>query len=103
MVPCIWATRPSHSTLPWFGSGCGIVARPLRIEFAGPFSHLTGGGNARQRIFADEPDCAEFVQLLLESLERYDVALHAYVLMGNHYGLMAEARRANLSRWMIVG
>jgi putative transposase len=40
------------------------------------------------------------VQLLVDSLERYDVALHAYVLMGNHYHLMAETRRANLSRWM---
>jgi REP element-mobilizing transposase RayT len=40
------------------------------------------------------------VQLLVESLERYDVALHGYVLMGNHYHLMAETRRANLSRWM---
>jgi putative transposase len=76
------------------------VARPLRIEFAGALYHLTGRGNARQRIFADETDCAEFVQLLVESLERYDVALHAYVLMGNHYHLMAETRRANLSRWM---
>jgi len=38
--------------------------------------------------------------LLVQSLERYDVALHAYVLMGNHYHLMAETRRANLSRWM---
>jgi putative transposase len=76
------------------------VARPLRIEFEGALYHLTGRGNARQKIFADEADCAKFVQLLVQSLERYDVALHGYVLMGNHYHLMAETRRANLSRWM---
>jgi len=76
------------------------VARPLRIEFEGALYHLTGRGNARQKIFADQADCAKFVQLLVESLERYDVALHGYVLMGNHYHLMAETRRANLSRWM---
>jgi len=76
------------------------MARPLRVEFEGALYHLTGRGNARQRIFADEKDCAKFVQLLIESLQRYDVALHGYVLMGNHYHLMAETRRANLGRWM---
>jgi REP element-mobilizing transposase RayT len=40
------------------------------------------------------------VQLLVESLQRYEVALHGYVLMGNHYHLIAETRRANLGRWM---
>jgi putative transposase len=76
------------------------MARPLRVEFGGALYHLTGRGNARQRIFADEKDCAKFVQLLSESLQRYDVALHAYVLMGNHYHLIAQTRRANLGRWM---
>ena len=76
------------------------MARPLRVEFEGALYHLTGRGNARQRIFADQKDCAKFVQLLRESLQRYDVALHGYVLMGNHYHLIAETRRANLGRWM---
>ena len=76
------------------------MARPLRIEFEGALYHLTGRGNARQRIFADDKDRAKFVQLLIESLQRYDVALHGYVLMRNHYHLIAETRRANLGRWM---
>jgi len=76
------------------------MARPLRVEFEGALYHLTGRGNARQRIFADEKDCAKFVQLLVESLQRYDIMLHGYVLMGNHYHLIAETARANLGRWM---
>ena len=76
------------------------MARPLRREFEGALYHLTGRGNARQRIFANQKDCAKFVQLLIESLQRYDVALHGYVLMGNHYHLIAETCRANLGRWM---
>jgi putative transposase len=76
------------------------VARPLRVEFEGALYHLTGRGNARQKVFADQADCTKFVQLLMESLERYDVVLHGYVLMGNHYHLIAETRRANLGRWM---
>jgi putative transposase len=76
------------------------MARPLRIEFEGTFYHLCGRGNARQSIFVNDGDRAKFLQLLIESVERYDVALHAYVLMGNHYHLIAETRRANLGRWM---
>src|ERR1700730_13560368 len=76
------------------------MARPLRIEFEGALYHVTGRGNAQQRVFADQSDCAKFVQLLVESLGRYQVALHAYVLMGNHYHLIAETHRANLGRWM---
>jgi hypothetical protein len=33
-------------------------------------------------------------------LKRFDVAVLAFVLMGNHFHLMAQTRRANLSRWM---
>jgi REP element-mobilizing transposase RayT len=76
------------------------VARPLRIEFEGALYHLTARGNERQKLFWDDKDCAKFVELLVSSLTRYDVSLHAYVLMGNHYHLIAETRRANLGRWM---
>src|SRR5947199_9784415 len=76
------------------------MARPLRIEFEGALYHVTGRGNARQKVFAYQKDCAKFVQLLVESLGRYEVALHAHVLMGNHYHLIAETHRANLGRWM---
>lgn len=76
------------------------MARPLRIEFAGALYHLTGRGNERQRIFTEEGDCERFLALLEESLRRYSVELHAYVLLGNHYHLLARTLRPNLGRWM---
>lgn len=76
------------------------MARPLRIEYEGALYHLTGRGNRRELIFADETDCQRFVQLLEESLKRYRIVLHAYVLMGNHYHLLAETELGNLGRWM---
>lgn len=42
----------------------------------------------------------EFLKLLEASAKRFDVAVHAFVLMGNHFHLLAQTRRANLSRWM---
>jgi len=67
---------------------CG---RPLRIDW-GALYHLTGQANARGT-FPRQRDCAKFVQFLVDSLERYDVALHAFVLMGNHYHLIARRGR----------
>ena len=76
------------------------MARPLRLEFEDAIYHLLGRGNARQRIFANERDQEEFLNLLEASTKRFDVAVHAFVLMGNHFHLLAQTRRANLSRWM---
>ncbi|MGI8957773.1 MAG: transposase [Chthoniobacterales bacterium] len=76
------------------------MARPLRLEFEGAIYHLLGRGNARQRIFASERDRREFLRLLAASAERFEGAVQAFVLMGNHFHLLAQTRQANLSRWM---
>ncbi len=76
------------------------MARPLRIEYEGALYHLIGRGNRRQAIFERNQDSQRFLDLLGESLGRFDVALHGFVLMGNHFHLLAQTRRANLSRWM---
>jgi REP element-mobilizing transposase RayT len=76
------------------------MARTLRLEFEGALYHLCARGNRRERIFADQKDWQRFVALLKESLGRYQVEIHAYVLLPNHFHLLARTPRANLSRWM---
>ena len=76
------------------------MARPLRLEFEGANYHLLGRGNARQRIFASERDRIEFLKLLATSASRFDAVVHGFVLLGNHFHLLAQTRQANLSRWM---
>ncbi|MBA3961503.1 MAG: transposase [Chthoniobacterales bacterium] len=76
------------------------MARPLRIEYDGALYHLIARGNRRQAIFERDSDSQRFLDLLAQSLARFDVDLHAFVLMGNHFHLLAQTRRANLSRWM---
>jgi len=76
------------------------VARPLRIEFAGAIYHLLARGNGRQPIYENDADRERFLALVEESAARFDVAVHGFVLMGNHFHLLAQTRRANLSRWM---
>lgn len=76
------------------------MARPLRIEIPGAIYHITSRGNAREPIFLDDSDYADFLNLLSLNLKRYNWILHAYCLMGNHYHLLAETPEGNLSRGM---
>lgn len=76
------------------------MARALRLEFEGALYHLCARGNRRARIFADEKDCLRFLALLKESVDRYEVEIHAYVLLPNHFHILARTPKGNLSRWM---
>ena len=76
------------------------MARPLRLEFEEAIYHITARGNRRERIFASDADRTRFLEILARSLARFEVELHAYVLLPNHFHLLVRTRRANLSRWM---
>ena len=76
------------------------MARPLRLEFEGAIYHITARGNRLERIFASDADRARFLEILSRSLPRFEVEFHGYVLLPNHFHLLARTRRANLSRWM---
>jgi REP element-mobilizing transposase RayT len=73
------------------------MSRPLRIEFEGAFYHITARGNERGRIFLIERDFTRFLDRLEQVYERYGVVIHAYVLMSNHYHLLLETPRGNVT------
>jgi len=76
------------------------MARPLRVERAEAWYHVTARGNERRPIFRDDRDRRHFCELLTETTDRFRLALRAYVLMENHYHLMVETQEANLGRAM---
>ena len=76
------------------------MARALRIQFPGAVYHVTSRGDRRNAIFVDNGDRQRFLELLAQGLERFDAVAMAYCLMGNHYHLVLQTRRANLSRLM---
>ena len=76
------------------------MARPPRIERPGAWYHLTSRGIERRLIFTDNRDYAHFIELLPELAGRFGVQIHAYVLMPNHYHLLLETSRPNLSQAM---
>lgn len=76
------------------------MARQLRIEYNGAFYHITSRGNLRDRIFYDDKDRERFLEILERTKERYCYLLHAYALMGNHYHLLIETPKGNISQIM---
>ena len=76
------------------------MARPLRIEYPGALYHVTSRGNARNDIYRDDRDRANFLDIFTEIVKRYNWFCHAYCLMSNHYHLIIETPEANLSSGM---
>jgi putative transposase len=76
------------------------MARPLRLALPGGVYHVISRGNDRQTVFTAENDRALFLDVLAHTVERYTWLCHSYCLMGNHYHLLLETPRANLSLGM---
>lgn len=73
------------------------MARALRIEFPGVVYHVTSRGDRREAIYVDDEDQQRFLALLAQAMNRFEAAVMAYCLMGNHYHLVLHTRHANLS------
>src|SRR5882724_8554912 len=76
------------------------MARPLRILYPNAFYHVTCRGNDRRVIFRDDDDRTRFLERLRSAREIFSVRVHAYVLMSNHFHLIVETPKANLSEFM---
>ena len=76
------------------------MSRPLRIEFEGAVYHVTSRGNRRESIFLDDADRLALLDVIGRAMERFDAAMLAFCLMGNHYHFVLRTRRANLSQVM---
>jgi REP element-mobilizing transposase RayT len=76
------------------------MSRPWRIEFEGALYHLLSRGNEHSDIFVDDKDRGIFLDTVGEMSQRFDIDIFAYVLMNNHYHLLARTRRANLKKAM---
>ena len=77
------------------------MARPPRVELPGVPLHVVQRGNNRLPCFLDDDDRQWYLQCLLQALRRFEVRLHAYVLMGNHVHLLLTPGVAGaLSRMM---
>jgi putative transposase len=77
-----------------------VMARPLRLEFAGALYHITSRGDRREDIFEDDKDREAFLTILGDVCRHHNWICHAYCLMSNHYHLLIETPDGNLSKGM---
>ncbi len=76
------------------------MPRSIRLEYPDALYHVTARGVQQRFIFLDDEDRRLSLRLLARTLIDFDAQVFAYCLMGNHYHLVLQTRRANLSTLM---
>jgi putative transposase len=64
------------------------MPRKPRVSIAGVAEHIIQRGNNRQVIFAQNADMKAYINWLKEYARKFDIAVHAWVLMTNHVHLL---------------
>jgi putative transposase len=72
------------------------MARRPRLELPGIPLHVTQRGVNRGAVFLDDEDRQHYLHLLSEAVRAPALALHAYVLMGNHVHLLMTAAESGV-------
>ena len=75
------------------------MPRKPRIELAG-YHHVINRGVNRSTVFTDDEDYEMFLKIVCKACRAYKVVLHDYCLMSNHFHLLVETQRENLSSLM---
>jgi putative transposase len=67
-----------------------VMARPLRIEFSGALYHVTARGDHGELIYRDDSDRYEWLETVELVCKRFNILVHAYCQMTNHYHVLLE-------------
>jgi REP element-mobilizing transposase RayT len=76
------------------------MSRPLRIDYPNAWHHVMNRARRGQDLFVDKADYQQFIDLLQETTDLFNVNVAAYCLIPTHYHLMLQTPDANLSRCM---
>ena len=75
------------------------MARRPRIEIAG-YYHIVNRGVEQRVVFKESSDYEYFEKLMCNYAKEYDIIIHNYCLMSNHYHILLEIKQTNLSKYM---
>lgn len=76
------------------------MPRPPRIDFPGARHHVMNRGARSEAIFTSDASASDFIGVLSELPGRFGLRVHGYALMPNHFHLMLESTRGELSEGM---
>lgn len=66
------------------------MVRPLRMEGAGCWYHITARGNEGRAMFWEDQDRSEFLRKVAEMMARFPGLRHAFVLLETHSYLLLQ-------------
>ena len=75
------------------------MPRKPRIEISG-YYHIVNRGVEQRIIYKEHKDYEYFIELLRKGTKEFQINLHNYCLMSNHYHLLIEINKQNLSKFM---
>ena len=73
------------------------MARRPRLQIPGAVYHVMSRGNRKGRIFEDDTDRERLLSTIEGASHRYAIRCYAACLMNNHYHLVFDTPRGNLS------
>lgn len=75
------------------------MPRKPRIEIAG-YYHIINRGVEQRVVFKETEDYEYFEEIMCLYAKNYNITIHNYCLMSNHYHLLIELNQENLSKYM---
>ena len=78
----------------------GVMARRPRLRFPGAVYHVMARGNRRLPIFHDVLDRLRFLRIVERATGLYRARVFALCLMGNHFHIVLDTPRGNISETM---
>jgi len=60
------------------------MARPPREDYPGAWHHVMNRGRNHELIFLDDGDAVAFLDAIGDTVERFEIEVHAYSLMMTH-------------------
>jgi putative transposase len=76
------------------------MPRPKRIQFKGAWYHIFNRGINRKTIFYSKYHYLFFIELIKEAINKFNIEIHSYCLMKNHYHLLIHTPNGNIAKAM---
>jgi putative transposase len=80
--------------------GGRVSPRPHRIQAAGAIYHVFSQATGEEMLHRDGADRARFLSLVEQTVGKFGLELHFYVVLGTHHHLLVTTKRPNLATAM---
>ena len=74
--------------------------RPHRLQAADATYHVFAQATGEEMLHRDGADRARFLSIVEQTVGRFDLEIHFYVVLGTHHHLLVTTRRPNLAEAM---